>query len=90
MISPCSCRGSLRFVHSGCLQHWFDVMHTKVCLILPAAAFSAIFDESFSNFKFSAIQHQLPKDRCFSIIVHALCRCSKGSTLRTRICISAR
>uniref|UniRef100_A0A0M3IAY2 RING-CH-type domain-containing protein n=1 Tax=Ascaris lumbricoides TaxID=6252 RepID=A0A0M3IAY2_ASCLU len=33
MISPCSCRGSLRFVHSGCLQHWFDVMHTKRCQI---------------------------------------------------------
>ncbi|VDM37339.1 unnamed protein product [Toxocara canis] len=33
MISPCSCRGSLQYVHARCLQHWFDVMHTKRCQI---------------------------------------------------------
>ncbi|VDN89625.1 unnamed protein product [Brugia pahangi] len=30
LISPCECRGSLQFVHTRCLQQWFDVMHTRV------------------------------------------------------------
>ncbi|VBB32514.1 unnamed protein product [Acanthocheilonema viteae] len=33
LISPCECRGSLQFVHTRCLQHWFDVMHTRRCQI---------------------------------------------------------
>ncbi|VIO93696.1 Uncharacterized protein BM_BM3059 [Brugia malayi] len=33
LISPCECRGSLQFVHTRCLQHWFDVMHTRLCQI---------------------------------------------------------
>ncbi|VDK79141.1 unnamed protein product [Onchocerca ochengi] len=33
LISPCECRGSLQFVHTRCLQHWFDVMHKRRCQI---------------------------------------------------------
>ncbi|VDN35921.1 unnamed protein product [Gongylonema pulchrum] len=33
MISPCECRGSVEFVHERCLQHWFEVMHTRRCQI---------------------------------------------------------
>ncbi|KAM3719384.1 E3 ubiquitin-protein ligase [Dirofilaria immitis] len=33
LISPCECRGSLQFVHTQCLQHWFDVMHERRCQI---------------------------------------------------------
>ncbi|VDN06767.1 unnamed protein product [Thelazia callipaeda] len=36
LISPCECRGSVQFVHSQCLQHWFDVMHTRRCQICKA------------------------------------------------------
>uniref|UniRef100_A0A383W7B3 RING-CH-type domain-containing protein n=1 Tax=Tetradesmus obliquus TaxID=3088 RepID=A0A383W7B3_TETOB len=25
LISPCQCRGSMEFVHFGCLQHWLEV-----------------------------------------------------------------
>lgn len=35
MISPCKCKGSIRFVHESCLTHWVSLDRTtnKKCFI---------------------------------------------------------
>jgi len=73
LISPCSCSGTLKYVHQACLQQWIKSANTKSCELCKLDFQMTTSVKPFS--KVSTVNFaQDPEQRCSKFQTLKLCK----------------